>query len=793
MLKHLFSLLLLGVFSYSLLALEITLDSAKENFQKYSTLHLKDENKFLCESSKDDFEVVTHIVCAFTKKPSQHIKKLQNSYFTIESKIKNKTFFLIIKPKELMKLYPMPFDFSKDDEVYQVNASLAKHWMLIGYKKELPYIKSKTENQNGINFPFFMAHNKLPYVGGLDIKGNPVHIKKVQDVTDYLKIKKLYKEKQYDLCLELIDEIMLEYPDSLFNAELLFYKIKVYAKLKDNDNVIGLSKKYLREYSSDENIAEVLSLTAKAYAEIGLNIDADYFFDRLFSEHADSVYTLWGYIYKASMLEESGGISKALMFYKKALHETSDLDLAATAAYRLAIYYSGTTNMDESTKYAMKIINANPGFYMNDLKRSLELMYTYADEGKYNSASEIAKAIIDQTDKRYDEYERLLRDRAIWLTKTDDKEKALTALNKYIEVYKYGTYEDEIKVAKDSLFFDVSDDNTSYKLEQYNKLITEYAEDTIGNKAIYEKAKLLLENKMYSDVLGLEESILELDTEKYPDTNEIIIDAAKGSMELNLEAQECQEVLNISNDYNISLSDEWDDGIYKCAMKGGDYALSKRITSKNLKTDNLQDRKKWLYRYIKVDFSTGNYSDVIDASKDLISLIEDEMDLEENKEYKDIYRYMFDTYQRLEKDKEMLDAIIDIEKVFGIDYIDIERYVAIMGIGSELKDDNIVIKYGEDIMDIQNRSKSYAQSPYVEFTLYQAYINNENLNKALDVMKSADMLELNNKDRARQKYLLGSIYSKLWRDQEAQKAYKEAIEADANSAWAKLAKSALEI
>lgn len=793
MLKYMFSLFLFIFYINSLNALEISLDSAKENFQVYSTLHLKDDNRFLCEKYQDEFEVVTQVVCAFSKKPSQNLKTLENNFFTIDSKIQNKTFFLIIKPKYKIDLFPMAFNLTQDDEVYQANVKLSNHWMVVAYVEKLPLINKEVKSDNGINFPFIMKKDKLPYVGGLDIKGNPVHIKKVQDVTDYLKIKKYYEDEKYDDCLELIDEVMIDYPNSLFKAELLFYKIKVYAKLKDYDNLISLSKIYLAQYSSDENVAEVLSLTANAYALIGLNIDADYFFDRLFSEHKDSVYTLWGYIYQATMLESSGSSTKAIAYYLKALNETDDIDVAATAAYKLALYYSGTTKLDEAANYAMKIVNAKPSFFMNELKKSISLMYLFADEGDYISASAIAKAITDATDKNYDEYERLLRDRAIWLTRTPQKKEALEAINVYIKEYKYGDYEEEIKVAKDSLFFDLADDNVSYKLQEYNKLIDEYTDDSIGNKAIYEKAKLLLENKMYGDVLAIKDFILELDEDKYPDTQEIVKEAAKGSMKLYLEARECQEVLNISHDYNITLSDEWDDGIYSCAMKGGDFLLSKRIATKNLKTKNLDERKKWLYRYIKVDFSTGNYSDVIGASKDLISLIEDDINLEENKAYKDVYRYIFDTYQRLEEDKKMLNAILDIQEVFGQDYKDIERYVAIMGIGSELKDDNIVIKYAQEVMSIQNSSQSYAQSPYVEFTLYQSYINTENLNKALEVIKSADTINLSNEDRARQKYLLGSVYTKLWRDAQAKKAYEDSVEADANSAWAKLAKSALEI
>jgi tetratricopeptide (TPR) repeat protein len=224
-------------------------------------------------------------------------------------------------------------------------------------------------------------------------------------------------------------------------------------------------------------------------------------------------------------------------------------------------------------------------------------------------------------------------------------------------------------------------------------------------------------------------------------------------------------------------------------MKGGDYKLSKSIAKKNLKSDKLQEREKWLYRYIRVDFATGNYSEVIDASKDLILLIEDD----KNSKYKEVYRYLFDTYDRLEQKEKMIDAMSKIEKVFGDSYKDIDRYVAVMSIGSDLKDDTMVIKYGTKVMKIQKKSSSYAQSPYVEFTVYQAYMNREEYEKALETISVLDDVKISKEARSRQKYLKATVLGKLWRDSEAKVAYSESIKADPESAWAKLAKSAQEI
>ena len=780
--------ILFALLSTNLLALEISMDSAKDNFTRYSSLHLSDKKEFVCQEMKDDFLVVTEIICAFSKRPSQEIKKLQNDFFKVDTFIQKDTFFITIKPFYKIKLTADIFDLSKENSVYAADVVKSNSWIILGYRDKLPLINNRKRPDISLNLPFYMDKDKLPYVGSLDIKGNPVHIKKVGDVKDYLKVKKYYKEKKYELCMDVADDILQGYPNTLFKAELIYYKIKLYAKLKDYDNVISNAKDFFKDYSASDNIPEVLALVAQAYAEVGINIDADYFFDRLFSEHPNSVFTQWGYIYKGEMLEASGGTSEALKFYKKALYGTSDIDVAATAAFNIANLRQ-SKSVSDATKYVDKILKAKPSYFGEKYKESKTMMYLFKEEEAYDTAANIAKALLDSIDPTYDDYEILLSERALWLAETKNKLIALEALNKYLKQFPDGDYLDKVQSAKDALFFETSELNTTAKLAEYDKLIEEYPNDSIGNRAIYEKAKLMLASGMDIQVLDFKDDIFDLDAETYADKDEIIKDAAVGVMKNSLKNKECNEVLIVSREYNITLSDEWDDDLYECAMKGGDYQLSKSTCSRNLKSDDLEQRKKWLYRYIKVDFATGNYSDVIDASKDLIALIEDD----KNSKYIDVYRYIFDTYNRLEKKDEMIQAMSKIEQQFGLDSKDIERYISVMSIGSEQNDDNIVIDYGKKVMDIQERTNGTAQSPYVEFTLYQSYINKENYTQALEVISALDKIDLSKSERARQKYFKGATLDKLWRNDEANKAYQEAIDADADSAWAKLALSAQEI
>ncbi|MDF1877235.1 flagellar protein [Sulfurimonas sp. SAG-AH-194-L11] len=783
-----FKTILLALFCVHSFALDISMDSAKDDFTPYSILKITNTQKFICQKIKDDFMLTTEVICAFPKKPSTTVKPLQNEFFRVHTFIQKGTFFISIKPIYKLKLIADVFDLTIDDSVYQADVTLSNRWSIIGYKEKLPLINNRVRPDISLNLPFFMNKDKLPYVGSLDIKGNPVHIQKVGDVKEYLKVKRYYKEKKYEQCMDVVDDILQEYPKTLFKAELIYYKIKLFEKLKDYDNVISNAKIYLREYSSNENIPEILAYTAEAYAQIGMSSDADYFFDRLFSEHEDTVFTQWGYIYKGDMLVLSGGLKPALKFYKKALYRTKDLDVAATAAFRIA-KLKQETSLKESAKYIEKIIDAKPAYFHEKERESKIMMNNFADEEYYETASKIAGALLDAIDYTYDEYEVLLSKKALWLAKTKNKKEALVAINRYIKEFPDGEYINKIDIAKDELFFEMQDSNTTHRLAEYDKLIQTYADDTIGNRAVYEKAKLLLKEGKFSTVLDMKEALLNLDEQKYKDIQEIIHDGAVGVMKDALKNKECNRVLTMSNEYNITLSNEWDDGIYECAMHGGDFVLAKNIALKNFKSENLDHRKKWLFRYIKVDFSTGNYSDVIDASKDLITLIQDD----KNSAYKEVYRYLFDTYDRLEKKDEMIKVMVKIEELFGLDYKDIERYVSVMSIGTARKDDTIVIKYGTKVMKIQKSSHSSAQSPYVEFTLYQAYINKLDYNKALSVITSLDTVDISKSDRARQQYLKGTVLNKLWRDEEAQAAFTKAIEAQPDSAWAKLAATAKSI
>ena len=781
--------LLLFLIPLYLNALEISFQAGKENFNKYTLLHVKASDPFICEPQTDDFNNITKVICAFSKKPDQTLKPLNDDFFKVISEVKKGTFFLIVTPVHKMKLLPDVVNVASEDTFFQSKVRLSKSWVMVGYKEKFTLLADKKNSEKSLNLPVTFPKYEPLYVGSLDIAGNPVHIKQAGDVSGYLKAKKSFVNKDYTGTVQAVDDIIKSFPDSIFMSELLYYKIKALSKLKKYDEVTSLSKVYLRSYASDENVPEVLSLTAMGYSQEHQNSDADYFYDRLFSEHSDSVFSKKGLIYKGDQLLEAGNSTKGLEYYQRALDETNDIDTAATASQKIANYYLNGTSAKKAQNYVDKILQADPAYFLKERDGSLKFASALAEKGMFSEASKISQILLAPVTKKDANYEQLLKNSGVWLAKTTEKAEAMKLLNRYIKEFPHGTFIDEVKTTKDSLFFDVNDGNMTANMANYDKLIQNYKNDSIGQKALYKKAQLLLQGQKYIEVLALKTPLKALDKKIYPNVDDMINQAASALIKLKLKDGKCSEVVSISSEYNIKLASDFDDDLYNCYMKIPQLTLAKNMAAANINTKILTQKIKWMYRYANVSFQTGEYNNAIKMGNDVITLI----GRDKKSPYIDIYRTLFDAYQRVGDDNKMIVMMTNIVDAFGENFKDIERYVQMMGLATRMKDDNIIITYGEKVMSLQRKTSTYTQSPYSEFTTYQAYMNKGNTTKAIDILFSLDKRALSKEQRARQKYLLGSLLQKKGKNSEAKVQFKKSIEASKESPWAKLAADAIKL
>lgn len=772
---------------FPLFGLELSIQSGKEGGELFSVLHLRHSSPFSCQATKNEFGDTQRIDCRFQASPKKSFSPIDNGHFVVTASATAQGYTVSVLPKAKIKLMPLLFDLSKGGETYQVDAKKAKHWNIIAYKKSLPLIDFPPASPSAINFPVKIAKNTPPYIGGLDLKGNPIKISRVQDVTDYMEMKKAYAAKDYNRVLDRADNILKEYPNTVFKNELMLYQIRSYHQLGESEKLLALSKQFLREYSSDPGLAEVLTYTANAYSKIGQISDADYYFDRLFNEQIDSPFAPLGMIYKAEQYEASADTKNAEQFYQKALSATSDVAIASKAAFNLAQIELGKKEIKKAAQFVDKIATVNPDYFNEVADQAMAMATAFEENKDPKTAARITEALLNKSDKASENYQLLLKNLGIQLAKAGKRGEALKRFNEYLDTFKYGEYIEEVRRAKDGLFFNEGDTNASAELKKYNDLIDRYGDDSVGKKALYKKAQLLVKEKKYKEVLDIESDLYRLESSEYPETTQLISKSAIEFEKSLLREGKCTEAMKYQKMYKIRLLPEWDEALFNCALKTTQYPVAKKIAQNHLKSNSITERQVWLLRMVKTQFGLGEYKAAIKGGEELITLL----GAQKNPPLNEIYRIMFDAAQRVGNGEAMIRHIKAVEGAYPNDFGDIERYSQMVTLAQQRKDEAMTQTYARKVIALQERTKTYTQTPYIEFTLAQSYQNVGKDSDALNVLKTLNKQKLNTEKRSRQQYLIGAIEQRLGHKREAREAFNASIRADKNSAWGKLAQDAL--
>ncbi len=778
------AILLIFLFLSSLQAFTLTVNVGREENQNFSTLHIKAEMEFQCLSQKDDFDEPKQIQCIFPREPKEKFEAMETNFFTIDSFIKNKKYYVRIYPIEKMKLFPLTHKLYEKGNIYPyTQTTSAAHWMIIGYEKELPLIRPEKSPPLGINFPIEMAEVRMPSVGALDISGTPIRLDKLKDVSDYMRIKSAYESGNYDQLAEDVDKLFQRYPDTIFKSELLLFKMRGYHHTDENEALLEVSKEYIREYSDDENMAEVLAYTANAYSNVGLQADGSYFYERLFKEHPTSKFAALGMVFFGDQFLAGGKLRGARNYFEKALYMTEDIEIASMAAIRLAKLSLDKGDLERSAELYSKIIEGNGKYLLHDTVENYDAARAFANRGNHKTAVDILSTITRYLSQGEDQYETMIKDIGVWLSETDDKAAAYKALKKYQTTFGESEYSAEVQEALDSLFYVPEDVNTTALLAEYEELEQKYANQEIGQKAGLEKARLLYTEKKYQAVLDMDGSGIE----KEEGYSRLRRDSAQALALASLEKGECAEAITLSQEYNLSLAQELDESLYGCAYQTGNYALAHDTAKRHLK--DKKKRLQWLYSYAKTLNKSGEYEELTKVASDVMTLAE----IEKSDEYDDILQDTFYAYERLGDTQGMVRMVKELERRRGLDYDDIELYARMIKLGLKENDDLIIQNYADKVMALQEKTQSYSQSPFVEFAALQVLKAQKKEKEQLALLNKLVKRDLKEKEKSRVQYMFGSLLMKTDKNEEAKAAFEASIQADEKSAWAGLSKDALEL
>ncbi len=792
-------LLILLSFLSPLLALNIVLNSGKASNTAYAILHISDTKPFVCETIPDAFDKKRYL-CKIEQPFDKPIEPKKMKFAEISFYQKEGFFYIAIEPKVGSELKPV------EDTLYETKEVLAKphekrylHWMIL--LEEAPLYHEKKVHE-GLDFPIVFEKKLKPYIGALDLNGAPISYAQSKDIGLYLDIKRQYETGAYDSVIKDAQKVLANFPYSIFRSEIELYAIRAMDKilmergedlqnvLFDETAIITLAKKWTKEFTSDENIPEVFMIMAKWYLKTGAKSDANYFMDILVSEHAQSPFTKKAILIFADNLFAKKEKEKAMKLYLEVLYSVKDLDIASEAAIRLSDYEIDAGKMDEAKNYLLKVLNVNAAYLLKDKEASYKLAKRLYEHRLYDIAAKISDLLLEHMTKRDDDRESLLKESGDWHAKAGNIEDAYTRYQNYLSEYKNGgEFLEEVRERLDELFFKRTENNETLLAQYYDTLIEKYT-NAIGEKALVEKAKLLLKQEKYEEVLALEKELLKVSDALDAKPESLIYEAAKALAIKRLQTDACSELVSLIETYKVQMEEpEYEEKLFHCFMRLSRFERAQEISRAHLKDKRLEDRFVWAQREVNVLFKMGKYDEAIAFKEDLHTL---EKRLKTAMQF-ETFKDLFFAHVRVKKREEMLVLAQVGQENYPKEFSMIDVYNEIIKMAAETKNDLVLVSYAQKIIALQTQFKSSPLSPLIEFNYAEALKRLGKEREALDVILAINTATLNANDRIRRFYNAGELSLKLKDEAKAKEYFEKCVDTNETSSWKNICEENLKL
>ena len=749
-------LLIILFFPLYLTAFSLSLNSGANGNKPYSVLQLSDEQEFECVEQILAYDTKRY-VCMLDDGILPNIEDTTLPLMDIKYKKQDGKLFIVIMPKAPSKLLNIKTELYSSQNVQDSQkTTISKHFSIIIDTS----LSENSKRKSGLNFKPDFKDMLNPSIGALDLNKAPIAGLDSNDIDIYISIKRAYEKGAYENVVKDTQTAIKRHPNSLFSSEFLLFRLRALDKIFETKNefeeiepkdIVSEGRAWIRKFPSDENYPEVLYLIARAYLKDSIASDAKYMLDILNEEHANSKFTKLTALDYADYLYKIGRQKEALKDYEKVLYSTNDIDIASRAALSLADANIDKEKFDEAKKFILKIANANEKFFMNNPTKSMNLATTFASKDMPDVAAKIYEILINNSDRTKDFYEVALKNLALNLAKTKDEKKAYEYLNRYETEFKYGDYIDEVTKAKDGLFFEEEDKNTTALHARYKELIEKYAGTNISQKALISELELDIKERKFSDALSYKTMAKDGNLSKAMD---LINEAA---LELTKEyfiKDDCTAVINLLENYDINKISLPQFKLFNCYYRTARYNDALELAKAHAKDENLEDRVEWLVNLSKILYKNKDYEHAIITANDALSL-------GSSVEYSDPTPSLFDRFYSLlalKRFTEAISTISAIEQLRGQDFKIIEAYTAISDYAIKSNDYAIATTYAKKALELQTKAKINTFSPKINFNYSEALLKTDNLGEALDEAKFILNMKLEPEDRLHALNLISEIY-----------------------------------
>jgi tetratricopeptide (TPR) repeat protein len=609
-----------------------------------------------------------------------------------------------------------------------------------------------------------------------------------------VQLEELYKQEKYNDMLEVIKDFTRSSPQTEFASDLGIYKIRALAKIINEDNawdILTLIDEWIKKYPSNQYLAEALSYKGLALFHIRQEDPAREVLQKVVDNHTDNPFVDLARVYMADIIREDTKMankeSVAEKLLLEALYNTTDLEIASMASFRLGKLYYDNEHYDKASKFYDKVLKANSDFFIKDVEKTHQLAKKLSRKKAFKIAADIGANILKKAVRTSYVYEMALNDTGRWYAEAGELDKAIEYYQRYIKEFKDGEFINIVKRELDLLVFKAENDDPEDLLKKYNNVIKNYKGQKIELKAIFEKAKLLSKLERYPEALNALETIQEPTPEDTPDYDNVVIETAKSGVKKLLE-NDCINAVIIANKYKVQLDSTFDDKLFYCHYNAFEYQKAADIASKYMESNDINIKVQWLYNMEKALFQKGDYEKSLKLGEDVANLLEIETN---NKKYHDIYYDLFYNYVRYKNNDKIIATVKKIEELFDDNIKNLKVYRKMIQIGTTTRDNYMVIEYARKLMNLQDKLSMNQESPWVENIAMNTLLN---LNRAKDALKISEKLlrlKLTKEQKAKSLYIQANIYQKLDDKKRQKVSLEKCSKVDVESSWVNLCKDSL--
>lgn len=741
----------------NLFALNIEIDYGIEHNKRFSILTLKYDSPFPCVESRDINDNITLIECRIDKPPSASFPKQSLEFFDIYTEIKNRKFHLFIKANisanKKIRLFANAFDLKSEIAIPKERPKDSRVWQIIGFEGEIPFLSGKS--YNGLNFPIHIPNSALPSIAELNIDASPLTFEEGADLGAFLNLQSYYQNKQDAETIAAADNILNNYPNSIFARDALLYKIRAMSRTTQvPDDAINIAKAWIKAYPTDTNVPEVLYIIAKNYAKLRIFNESRYYYNRILEEFEDSKYAQYALVGMAHNLATNGDRRQPPTLYARAYESAKDLDTASFVALNWAQWALKNDDKKGAENLISKVVSANPNYFLAHIDSSTAQLALWAENGLYALSAKAGESMLKKlTNDNFKE--KLMLNVGNWYELASMPSDAYRVYSEFLQLF--ANESDEIPTIKkrsDNLLFLLDEGDMEKQITQYDYIIATYPNSDNAKLAYQKKAQNLLALGRYKEVLELKPHLEE--------NSEIVKNAYIAIIE---NSKDCAEMISYYNESRVITNNARE--LFECLFNASLFELARGLSSEMLPNASGESKILWLYNEARVNYALNDYNRAASASRDVMGVTKDFA------QKLNAGEMLFFSLVNLGRKNEAISVFNELVKIAPQNRALIPMTKEMLSFALNDGDNIAVEKYAKDLIALQKRYKTYEFSPFAELSYADVLFSDNRFSEMLKVL--TNLHNANNAESQKAHYLRGSAYYELGNNAKAKAEFQQCV------------------